>query len=33
MRGLPERLFGPTVRAVHWNTDFYPRAVPAAIYS
>ena len=33
MRGLPARLFGPTVRAVCWNTDRYQRALPAAIYS
>ena len=33
MRGLPARLFGPTVRAVCWNINFCQRAVPAAIYS
>ena len=32
MRGLPARLFGPTVRFVYWNSDFYLRAVLAAIY-
>ena len=32
MRGLPMRLFGPTVRAVCSNIDFYQRALPAAIY-
>ena len=33
MRGLLARLFGPTVKAVCWNIDFYLRVVPAAIYS
>ena len=33
MRGLPARLFGPTVKAVCWTIAFYLRAVPAAIYS
>ena len=33
MRGLPARLFGPTVRAVSWNSDFSLRAVPAANHS
>ena len=33
MRRLPARLFGSIVRAICWNTDFYLRAVPAAIYS
>ena len=33
IRGLPVKLFNPTVRALSWNIDFYLRAVPAAIYS
>ena len=33
MRGLLARQFGPTVRAVSWNTDVYLRAAPIAIYS
>ena len=33
MWGLPAKLFGPTVKAVCWNTDFSLRAVPAAIHS
>ena len=33
MRGLPERLFSPPVKAAYWNIVFCLRAVPAAIYS
>ena len=33
MRGLPERLFGPTVKAICWNIACCLRAVPAAVYS
>ena len=31
MRDLPAKLFGPIIRAVCWNIDFYLRAGPAAI--
>ena len=32
MRGLPVRLFGPTVRSICRNIAFNLRAVPAIIY-
>ena len=33
MRGLPARLFGPTVKAVCWNIARCQRVEPATIYS
>ena len=32
MRGLPARVFGPTVKSVCWNIVFFLRAIPATIY-